>query len=137
MNRLIGFGTLLAALALLPACGSSSTTSPSTSTTPETDTFSSAIAIGGSTSRTFTMSSAGAVQVTLTSYGAGQPGGLGIGVPVSTVGGPCALTQSVIATPGGSPQIVTTADAGSYCVQIYDIGNLTGDTGFTITIQHP
>jgi hypothetical protein len=136
MKRLIGCGTLLAALGLVPACGNT-ITSPSTSTTSVTDTFSSAIAIGGSTSRTFAVSSAGTVQVTLTSYGAGQPAGLGIGVPTSTVGAPCALTQSVITAPGGSPQIVTTADAGSYCVQIYDIGNLSGDTGFTITIQHP
>ena len=76
------------------------------------------------------------MKVALTSFGGGtQTAGLGVGV--RAIASPCSLAQSVITLPSSSPQIVTTADAGTYCVQVWDTGNLTADTTFTITIEHP
>jgi hypothetical protein len=133
--------TLLAASLLLAAstlaCGDS-TTAASTTTTTTTENFNSVLAVGGNTSRAFTMTTAGTITVTLTTFGSGtQKAGLGIGVPTAALGSPCSVTQSTITTAGASPQITTTADAGTYCVQIYDTGSIVGDTGFQIAIVHP
>jgi hypothetical protein len=130
--------SLLLAVAVAGCNNTTTTTSPSTttSTSPTTSTFTSQLAVRGSSTRAFSMSSAGTVKVTLATLGNGsQTAGLGIGV--SATGAPCSLAQSVITGPGDSPQIVTTADAGAYCVQLFDAGSLTQDTLFSITIEHP
>ena len=124
--------------ALSAACGNSgTTTSPSTtSTAPVTVTFASSVAVRGSASRAFTMTTAGTVKVTLSTFGNGTiPAGVGIGVPAS--GAPCSVAQSVITAPGDSPQIVTSADAGTYCAEVFDTGSLIQDTPFSLVIEHP
>ncbi len=125
---------------LTAACGSDTTTSPSSTTTtatsPVVDTFSSLLAIRGSTARTFAMSGAGTIRVTLSALGNGSST-VGVVVGVPATGAPCSPSVSVVTGPGTSPQIVTAADAGSYCVQVYDPGRLTEDTAFTLTIEHP
>jgi len=124
--------------ALSAACGNSgTTTSPSTaSTAPVTVTFASSVAVRGSASRAFTMTTAGTVRVTLSTFGNGTiPAGVGIGVPAS--GAPCSVAQSVITVPGDSPQIVTSADAGTYCAEVFDTGSLIQDTPFSLVIEHP
>ncbi len=133
--RLAAFALALAAA----GCGSDSaatTTSPTTTTpTATTDTFVSSIAVRGSAARTFITSSNGAVKVTLSTLGNGSGMvGLGIGVPATSA--PCSLAQSIVTGPGSAPQIVTSADAGVYCVQLFDAGRLTEDTAFTLTVEH-
>ena len=127
-------------LALAAAgCGTdptSITTSPTTTTpTATVDTFVSSIAVRGSAARTFTTSSSGTVKVTLSTLGSGNSTvGLGIGVPATSA--PCSLAQSIVTGPGSAPQIVTSADAGVYCIQLFDTGRLTEDTAFTLSIEH-
>jgi hypothetical protein len=72
--------------------------------------------------------------VTLTA--AGDTLGLGVGLPRVTGGG-CRLGMSVNTAPGSTPQISTQADAGQYCVQVYDLGTLTEPVGFAVKIDHP
>jgi hypothetical protein len=43
----------------------------------------------------------------------------------------------VNASPGTTPQINTQADAGQYCVQVYDLGTLIDPSGFALKIEHP
>jgi hypothetical protein len=38
---------------------------------------------------------------------------------------------------GAAPQITSSAEAGTYCVKIYDVGNLTRSTSFSVTVAHP
>lgn len=123
------------------ACSdTNTTTSPSNIiaavvTGPGTITFASQLALRGSTSRTFMMTNAGAVKVTLLTLGNGTvTAGLGIGVPAT--GAPCSLAQSVVTVSGSAPQITTTADPGVYCVQVFDTGGLTEDTPFSLTVEH-
>jgi hypothetical protein len=123
----------LSAAMMLAGCGSDNTpTTPSTSKTM-TENWSSVVAPGGASTRSFTVSSAGAIVVTLT---AGPTVGLGVGLP-RTSGGGCRLGVSVNASPGTTPQINTQADAGQYCVQVYDLGTLTDPIGFALKIEHP
>jgi hypothetical protein len=42
----------------------------------------------------------------------------------------------VNASPATTPQISTQADAGQYCVQVYDLGTLTDPIGFALKIEH-
>ncbi len=121
------------------ACGeSATTTSPSTTTSasPATFTFASLIGPRRSAARTFTTSVAGTITVTLSSLG--DPDkviGLGVGVSAGTA--PCSLATSVLTGPASTAQIAVSADAGSYCVQVWDPGVLTRETPFELTVVHP
>ena len=127
----------LACLAVMSAaCGSSTSTatSPSTTTTAGPETWASVLAPGGFSSRSFTLKAAGTITVTMTSAGATV--GLGVGLPRVTGGG-CRLGVAVNAAASATPQITTQADAGQYCVQVYDLGTLTDPIPFALKIDHP
>lgn len=99
-------------------------------------TFASHLSLKGATTRAFTTTNAGTIKLTLSSLGNGtQVAGIGVGVPAT--GAPCSLALSTVTGPGSDPQIVTGADAGSYCVQVYDTGGLTGDVEFSLKIEYP
>jgi hypothetical protein len=143
MKRDSGFGIrdssrwivgAIGAAIMLAGCGSDSTpTTPSNTSKTVTENWSSVVAPGGASTRSFTVTSAGMVVVTLT---AGPTVGLGVGLP-RTNGGGCRLGVSVNASPDTTPQISTQADAGQYCVQVYDLGTLTDPIGFALKIEHP
>jgi hypothetical protein len=77
----------------------------------------------------------GTITVTLTAAGVDALG-LGVGLP-RTTGGGCRLGVSVNASAGTTPQISTAADAGQYCVEVYDLGTITDPVGFALKIDHP
>jgi hypothetical protein len=120
------------------ACGSS-TPSPAAPTpvSPTTETFASTLAVQGTAFRTFTVSQAGTVSVTLVSDGPPTiPFGLGLGVRAGATG--CNLTTAVTTMPGDTAQITAPVDAGAYCAGIYDIGNIpSGEVNFSVRIVHP
>jgi hypothetical protein len=62
------------------------------------------------------------------------PLGLGIGVPRNVNAG-CRLTISQVDAPGLSLSIP--ADAGSYCVQVFDDGGVVKQSSFSVQIVHP
>jgi hypothetical protein len=104
-----------------------------------TEMFSGTLAQRSASFYTFTVLQAGTVSITLTSLGGGSSAvavGLGIGAPNGTSS--CVITSSnPTAIAGTTPQISVTEPAGSYCVQISDVGNLTAPSTFSITIVHP
>ncbi len=112
-------------------------TSPSSPTTPtaSTETFSGTVAVQGTSRSTFTTTQAGTVNVTLATMSPGVAMGLGIGTPNGTTA--CTLTSSTSALAGSTPQLTVTEQPGSYCVSVYDVGNLTGNATFTVTVAHP
>jgi hypothetical protein len=114
--------------------GSASPTNPSSGTT---ETFSGSLGQRDTKLYTFTVSQAGTVTITLTSLGPAPVAvGLGIGTPNGTTS--CTLISAIpSATAGTTPQLTVTENPGSYCVDIYDAGNLTGASTFSITIVHP
>ena len=133
-GRRSGVAMVVSAL-LFVACGSDSTpTTPTNTASTVTENWSSVLAPGGASTRSFTVRAAGTIVVTLT--GAGTTVGLGVGLP-RTSGGGCRLAVAVNAEPGTTPQINTQADAGQYCVQVYDLGTVTDPMGFALKIEHP
>jgi len=125
---------LLGTVALFAsACESDTPTEPSTTTTsPTTVTWSGIVGPGGSLSRSFETTQAGAVTVTLTLSDAAL--GLGIGVPRTANGG-CRLTVSQVDAAGQAVSIP--AAGGSYCVQVFDDGSVVKQAAFTVQIVYP
>ena len=143
MKKLACGAALLTCLAA--ACGSDATpTTPSSTTTPTTQTkvFAGSLEVGASSFYSFTPSQAGTVSVTLASLTVGTGTGvtsnvvmgLGVGVPAGT---DCSLTTSVDTAAALVAQMSNAMSPGTYCVRIYDIGNLTEPVRFAIRIVHP
>ena len=125
---------LLCAVAVFAsACGSDTPTTPTTTTTsPVTETWTGIVGPGGTASRSFDTTQAGTLTVTLMSSDA--PLGLGVGVPRNVNAG-CRLTISQVDIPGLTLSIP--ADAGSYCVQVFDNGDVVKQSAFSVQIVHP
>jgi hypothetical protein len=127
----------MATAVAVAGCGSNATTtatSPSTPAGPSSEIWSSVLAPGGASSHAFTVNATGTISVTMTS--AGGTVGLGVGLPRVTGGG-CRLGVTVNASAASAPQITAQADAGQYCVQVFDLGTLTDPIPFALKIDHP
>jgi hypothetical protein len=135
---------LVVAAALAAACGGSSTSPSVIPTTPAatltTETFTGTVQQGGQNVHTFTVTTPGALSVTMTA--AGPPPtitmGLGIGNPDSA--GNCIFLTGGTTTGIAStttPQLSgTVSAAGAYCLAIADIGNAAGPIAYSITVSH-
>ena len=136
-------------LALLGAgCGGTATTPSTTTTTPVTSTqfFSGTLDVQGATFASFTVIQAGTVSVTLASVTTGATVGtssppvptvLGVGLGVASADGlSCTVSSSVNTAAGFTAQLAVAAAVGTSCVQILDVGNLTGPVNFVVRIVH-
>jgi len=127
---------LVTLILVVAACGSdnSTPTTPSNTSSVMSETWSSTVAPGGQSTRSFTVNASGTISVTVTAAGATV--GVGVGLPRLSGGG-CRLGVTVNASAATNPQISTPADAGQYCVQVYDLGTLSDPVGFALKIDHP
>ena len=127
---------LVILILVVAACGSdnSTPTTPSNTSSVMSETWSSTVAPGGQSTRSFTVNASGTISVTVTAAGATV--GVGVGLPRLSGGG-CRLGVTVNASAATNPQISTPADAGQYCVQVYDLGTLSDPVGFALKIDHP
>jgi hypothetical protein len=130
---------ILTCAAILAAAGCGLLDNSTSPTTPEapTEAFSGTLTLQGSSLFSFTVTQAGTIRVTLATLSPSPTAGvgLGIGTPSGTAG--CTLTSSTpSATAGSAAQITVTANPGTYCVKVYDTGNLTATASFTINITH-
>jgi hypothetical protein len=133
-KRLLFAGMLMLFVSGASACGSS-TTSPGVT---QITNFVSRLQQGGSAWRSIPVLTAGDVTVDFTAITqADAIMGLGLG----TVNGTdCVLTKSVQTaadTAATAPQITATLPIGTYCVKLYDIGNLTSIIDFTVVVTTP
>lgn len=136
--------TIVAVAGLLVAAGCSSNSNPAPAPGgPTTETFASHVAPNGVTAHGFKTSESGTIIVTLSSVTPAVVVGLGLGVPPTSSGDSCNLTKSIETAGGAGAQITAPADKGSYCVEVYDVGNLSaavgpkGQGGFSVTIVYP
>jgi hypothetical protein len=122
-------------LTLVSACGSGTTTPTSVSPPEVTDTFSGTLAAGGSAFDTFTIAATGPITVTVVSLSPQTTITMGVGIGTPSAGS-CVVAQSQENVKVGVP-LQGTFDPGSYCVLLYDLGNISGSDAYTITVQHP
>ena len=132
------------------ACSHSSTsTSPSsTSSTSSTtvaaptvsESFTGTLPVGGFRFFSFNIAANGTVNVTLNSVsGSGVPSTVQLGLGIGTPSGiDCSATTTVTAgVTAAAPQTTGTFGPGTFCVRVYDVGNLFAPANFNITIAHP
>lgn len=123
-----------------PTSPTSTDTSTSTAAAPTfTEEFASTVPVTGSAFYSFTVTTYGTVNVSLTSV-SGQyvPStvtmGLGIGKPDAET---CTTTTSVSTPAGAGPQLSAVQEPGVYCVKVSDVGNLYSAANFAVTIAYP
>jgi hypothetical protein len=127
----------------MAACGGDNTATTPTNTTTPPELFEGQLTgRGASQFFSFAVSTAGNVNLTLASVTtAATPGtslnlplGIGLGTPVGT---DCNLTQQATTAPGLVPQLTASNVAvGTYCVKVFDVGNVTVPVNFAVRIDH-
>lgn len=141
MTRGLRHALAVAALVSAAACGSNTTPTTPTSSTPAntTDTYTGTIAQLGSATNVFKVAATGTVTISLTSVAPLSTMALGVGVMTSD-GTNCTSTisQNDNSRNGGTA-LVGTATAGSYCVKVYDSGNIPAGSSvdYTVQVVHP
>ena len=118
-------------------CTHNGAPAPSTATPPISLTLGSTIYSGGAIAQSFTVSNSGFVTANLVSTSPSPAIVVGLGVGIPLAAGTCSLSSSVNTAAGPNPQLVVAVDSGSYCVEIFDNGNITGPVSFVINIVHP
>jgi len=125
------------ALALSLSTGCSDPVAPVTPTpvTPTvTDTFNGTLLVLGSNTHQFTVSQIGGVKVTVTSVTPAAAIGVGVGTPS---GSNCLLIQNLTAVADPGAQISGTATiTGTFCISVYDVGNLVESVDYVVTVLH-
>lgn len=118
---------------------SSTTSTTAPATTPTTENFTGTVPVGGSAVHSFNILLAnGQLNVILTA--AGPPPTIQMGLGVGSYSAPtCTLFQngSVIVPAGATAQLAGTAtSAGTYCVQVSDVGNQSAPVTYAVTVIH-
>jgi hypothetical protein len=64
--------------------------------------------------------------------------GVGIGTPSATACGLISSSTSTVTPAGVTAQLTGTLAPGTYCVQVYDVGNISAGGGVTysVTVAH-
>lgn len=141
MFRRIACGILLGATAALAVACGDTTTGPTPTPTIITETFTGAVNPAGGATHSFITLTGGAIKATLTAVGpdATKNVGFSLGTFNSTLN-TCAAVFDNPAALQAFEFSATASSIGSYCVRIYDNGNITTDNvpyTYTITVQHP
>jgi hypothetical protein len=141
MTRSTTLGLALALVAATAACGGASGDSSSITTptgTLVTDTFTGTVPIGGLDFHNFTVTTGGTVNATLVA--AAPPSTITMGFAIGTPGttGVCSLLSGAQVTtpPGTTAQLTGSLAAGTYCVEVVDVGNAAGPIAYTVTVAH-
>jgi hypothetical protein len=99
-----------------------------------TDTFSDTLLVAGVNTHQFTVTTIGGIKITLSSLDPSASVGLGVGTPSL---GSCSVIDRVTTVAGQSVLLSGTATVpGSYCVTIFDLGNLVEPAVYTINVLH-
>jgi hypothetical protein len=130
-------GGVIVALLFTAACDQAGTmTAIPRPTTPPAKvvSFSGTLQPQGRDNYSFTVSQEGYVEATLVGLGAPSTTSVGLGIGVLSATSTCSVVQSVTTVAGPSAQLVGTGLAGTLCITVFDVGNLTGPTLYTVTV---
>jgi len=137
MSRLT-IAACLCALALASAgCGDDNTPTTPTEPTPTTvtETFSGGINRNGAATHNFVVSRSGAMTATLTTLA--PDSALVIGLSLGTWNGTtCQIVLANDRATQGSTVTGNGGSAGNFCVRIYDVGNVTSNVDYQVTVAH-
>jgi len=131
-------GFLAAALGVaLLASGCSDPAAPATPTpaTPTiSETFTGTLLPFGNSMNTFSVQQVGGIRVSLTSVSPPASVGIGVGTPS---GANCLLLDNLTVVAGPNTQMTGTATVtGTFCVAVFDAGNLVESVNYTVVVVH-
>ncbi len=133
MKRILA--AVLGATILMAGCSdpvAPVTPTPAVPTT--TDVFSDTLLVLGANTHSFSVGAISGIKVSLTSLVPGATVGLGIGTFSL---GSCTLADRVQAVAGPVVQLSGTVTVpGTYCIEVYDVGNLVEPAAYTINVLH-
>ena len=123
-------------LVLSFACAAACDLPPGTSTPVVTETFSGSIVASGQSVYTFTVLTKSTITVHLSRVDPlATLLGLAVGTPKGGVD--CAILSSNPDTgAAATPQISVTTSGGTYCVEVFDTGGVSGSASFSVVIVH-
>jgi hypothetical protein len=122
--------------ALAGACGGSQAATASPTPTPVTENFSGAIDQNGAVTFTFTVTAPGTITASLTSLS--PIATLAIGMSIGTWDGTVCSASLSNDNARVSDQLTgNTSVTGSYCIRVYDVGNITATEQVAVTVTHP
>jgi len=128
---------LVVALAVMPACSDDTPSIPTTPTPdPVTETFSGSINPNGAATHTFAGSTAGSITATLTAVGPDDTTVLGFSLGLWN-GSSCTTVTANDAASQNSILYGTLSTSAIACVRVYDVGRLTENSTYEITVVHP
>jgi len=139
MTQLRGLIAVAMLAIFAAACGSSSPVFTEPTGDPKVETFTRTIDVGAVGTDMFTVTEAnGQLIATLTA--AGPPSTIFMGFSLGSVSNSVCTPfsdQSGVFQAGPTAQLGGTgAGAGSYCVQVFDVGNQTAPVTYTVTVSH-
>ena len=120
------------------ACGSNTPTTPTTPTTPVTvtDTFAGTLTPNGAASYTFTTATSGTVTATIATLSPDPT--LIVGLALGTWNGnACQIVLSKDSATQSSFLVGQGSQASTFCVRIYDVGNVVDPATYEIQVNHP
>jgi hypothetical protein len=100
------------------------------------ETFPGTLLALGANEHSFTVNQIGQLQVTLLSVNPSAAVGLGVGTPSASTG-TCLVLNNMTVVAGPGVQLSGTATVtGTFCVEVYDVGNLVEPVNYTVTVLH-
>lgn len=138
VRRLVLVPAVLAFGLILAGCdsGDSTTDPPTTTPTPTiTETFAGSITVNGAATFTFPTNASGAVTAVLRTI---TPDTLQVSLSLGTWNGVnCQIVLTNDRASQGGNITGSVSGAGTLCVRIGDIGQLTQSAGFEVVVTHP
>ncbi len=116
------------------ACAETIPAAPSVGPATLTDTFTAALGVSGSNTHPITVQTVGKFAVTLVSIDPAVAIGIAVG---SLSNGTCvAFSSNKTVQDAGTVAVSGTALAGSFCVEVFDVGNVVDTVTYTISVAH-
>lgn len=133
--RRLSLAPLAALIIAAAACGSDPVTPTSPTPVSKTETFTGTVTYLSTAGHSFTVEETGTLTITLTAVGPLTTMSMGVGIGIWD-GTACAVsTTRNDNARTGAVALTGTANAGSYCVNVYDSGNVPEDWEVTYEVQ--
>jgi hypothetical protein len=130
---------MVSLLAGTTGCGDDETT-PTEPTDPDrqtfTETFGESLTVNGAHTHAFAANGSGEIRATLSALGPNNEVRIGLSLGTFNASGACQIVIANDNATQGTIVIGNAGAAGSFCVRVYDVGQLSETATYTVTVVH-